>query len=29
MVARSYREPYDLRWLYWNWSYTLGDFDLC
>lgn len=29
MVARAYRRPYDMRWLYRNWYYTLGDLDRC
>jgi len=27
--AKSYRPGYDARWAYWNWYYTMGDFDLC
>ncbi len=28
-VICQYTARFDLRWLYWNWYYTLGDFDLC
>lgn len=28
-VICQYTRRFDIRWLYWNWSYTLGDFDLC
>lgn len=28
-VFCQYTERFDLRWLYWNWYYALGDFDLC
>ena len=27
--AHSYHGPYDMRWLYHHWRYTLADFDLC
>jgi hypothetical protein len=28
-VICQYTARFDIRWLYWNWYYTLGDFDLC
>jgi hypothetical protein len=28
-VICQYTARFDIRWLYWKWYYTLGDFDLC